>query len=74
MFFLVKLNLILDPIPLQFQTNLQNVTRLNQRSGDNIEFDCKFNGRPAPKILWFKGKLPLNNQDSTLKFGKNNER
>ncbi len=59
---------------MQFKNNLETVSRLDRRTGDNIEFDCKYNGRPKPKLVWFKGKLPLTNNDSALQFKDNNER
>ncbi|CAF4523047.1 unnamed protein product [Rotaria sp. Silwood1] len=62
-----------DPAPLQFKNNLQTVSQLDRKLGDNVEFDCKFNGRPKPKIIWLKGILPLDVHDSTLQFGDNNE-
>ncbi|CAF3375104.1 unnamed protein product [Rotaria socialis] len=62
-----------NPLPLQFKNYLQTVSHLNRKSGDNVEFDCKFDGRPKPKVSWFKGKVHLNNQDSTLKLADNNE-
>ncbi|CAF4341318.1 unnamed protein product, partial [Rotaria sp. Silwood2] len=62
-----------DSIPLKFKNNLQTVSKLDRKPGDNVEFDCKFNGRPKPKILWLKGNLPLVNHDWTLQFGDNNE-
>lgn len=49
-------------------------SRLNKKSGEDVEFDCRFNGRPKPKISWFKGKIPLDNSNNALQFGKDNER
>jgi hypothetical protein len=64
----------IDPIPLQFENYLQPVSRLDRKAGDNVQFDCKFTGRPKPTLVWFKGKLPLSNSDSTLQFNDNNGR
>ncbi len=50
------------------------ISRLDRKSGDNIELDCKFTGRPKPKLVWYKGKLPLQNNDTTLQFRDNNGR
>ncbi|CAF1023509.1 unnamed protein product [Adineta ricciae] len=61
-----------DPEQLQFKTNLPTVLRLDRKSGENVEFDCKFDGRPKPKLVWLKGKTPLKNDDSTLQFSDNN--
>jgi hypothetical protein len=66
--------LFIDPAPLKFENNLQLLTRLDLKAGDDVEFDCKYNGRPKPKVVWFKGTLPLNSELSTLQFGDNNER
>ncbi|CAF0830837.1 unnamed protein product [Adineta steineri] len=61
-----------DPELLEFKNNLQLISRLDRKAGDNVELDCQFNGRPKPKLVWLKGKLPLKNDDSTLQFGDNN--
>jgi hypothetical protein len=59
---------------LEFKNNIPSISRLNLRTGDKVEFDCKFKGHPKPKLVWFKGKLPLNNNDGTLQFRDNNGR
>ncbi len=74
MIFFSKHYSFVDPVPLEFTNNLQTVSRLDRKAGSNVELDCKFNGRPKPKLIWLKGKLPLKNDDSTLQFGDNNER
>jgi hypothetical protein len=71
--FFIKILFFIDPEVLEFINNLQPVSKLDRKEGYNLEFDCKFKGRPKPKLLWLKGKLPLNN-DATLKFGDNNDR
>jgi hypothetical protein len=70
----LKIIFCLDPVPLQFKNNLPSVTRIDGKSGTNVEFDCSYDGRPEPKILWLKGKAPLNADDSTLQFRDNNGR
>lgn len=65
--------IFIAPMTLQFTNNLQTVSVLDRKEGDNLIFDCKFKGRPKPKIIWFKGKLFLNN-DSAFQFGNDMER
>ena len=64
----------LDPVKLQFKNNLPSTARIDRKAGTNVEFDCSYNGRPQPKILWLKGKAPLAADDSTLQFRDNNGR
>lgn len=53
---------------------MPNVSRLDKKSGDNVQFDCQFTGQPKPKLVWLKGKLQLNGNDSPFQFGENNGR
>ena len=64
----------LDPVTLQFTNDLPEVSKLSNTVGDNVEFDCKFIGQPKPKLVWFREKLPLNNEHSALQFKDNNGR
>jgi hypothetical protein len=67
--------LFLDPVTLTFKNNnLPTVTRLDRKAGANAEFDCSYNGRPKPKLVWFKGKLPWSSDDPTLQIRDNNGR
>ncbi len=66
--------LYLDPVPLQFKTNLPSVSRIDRKAGTNVDLDCSYNGRPQPKVVWLKEKLPLVTDDSTLQFRDNNGR
>ncbi|CAF1068038.1 unnamed protein product [Adineta steineri] len=61
-----------DPVQLQFKTNLPAVSKIDRKSGTNVDFDCSYDGRPQPKIVWWKGKVPLISDDSTLQFRDNN--
>ncbi|CAF0895692.1 unnamed protein product [Adineta ricciae] len=61
-----------DPIPLQFRNNLSSVSKIDGKTGINVDFDCTYNGRPQPKVVWLKGKLPLISDDSTLQLRENN--
>lgn len=61
-----------DPVPLRFKSNLPAVSRLDRKAGENVQFDCTFTGRPKPKLIWLKGKLPLKNDDSTMEFNDYN--
>ena len=53
---------------------MDSVTQINRRSGDPVELDCSFNGRPKPKILWMKGKSLINMSQVTLLYEKNKTR
>ena len=66
--------LSLDPVRLQFKNNIPAVARIDRKAGTNVEFDCSYNGRPQPKVVWLKGKLPLINDDATLQYRDNNGR
>ena len=65
---------LLDPVSLQFQKNLPAVSRIDRKSSTNVEFDCLYNGRPRPKITWYRGKAPLPVDDATFQLRDNNGR
>jgi hypothetical protein len=64
----------IDPVLLQFKNNLPLMARIERKAGTNVEFDCSYNGRPKPKIIWLKGTIPLIIDDSTLQLRDNNGR
>ncbi|CAF1076010.1 unnamed protein product [Rotaria sp. Silwood1] len=61
-----------DPVPLRFKNNLPAIEKLERKSGTNVVFDCLYDGRPQPKVIWLKGKLPLSSDNSTLQIRDNN--
>jgi hypothetical protein len=66
--------LSVDPVTLQFKNSLPSVARIDRKTGANAEFDCSYDGRPQPKIVWLRGKLPWSSDDPTLQLRDNNGR
>jgi len=50
------------------------MARIDRKAGTDVEFDCSYDGRPNPKIIWLKGTTPLIIDDSTLQLRNNNGR
>lgn len=64
----------IDQVPMEFKKAMNQLSQINRRAGDNVELDCTFNGRPKPKIVWFKGKSLLDLSQSTFLLENNNAR
>ncbi len=47
---------------------------MDQKAGTDVVFNCSYKGQPRPKVIWFKGKLPLISDGSTLQLLENNGR
>lgn len=62
-----------EPVPLTFKDKqVLSVVKMERRTGENIVLDCSYNGRPKPKINWYRGKLALNVDGTTVKFDEEN--
>lgn len=61
-------------VPLEFKSKLPSVVHIDEKPYTNITLDCSYNGRPMPKMSWFKGKLSLASNDTTLQLRDNNGR
>ena len=58
---------IRDESPLRFKNYAPAVANLARKAGDNIELDCLYSGQPKPKLIWRKGKLPLDWHATAMK-------
>ena len=45
---------------------VQRLVGVSADQGDHVELKCEVNGRPLPKVKWWKGSTPINPKDAGM--------